>query len=264
MSAQLEGFDGWLRRLDRRATSWGVLLAGAAVLGLGWSLQSWLAARAELAAAARESASAASADLELELAERGALRDLVAADLQRAKETASSLTRSRRALFEGGLRVSEETRLLQKQWEIMSTWLRLDEEADRVHVMNGDQSAMSVPIDGARPRAVGGESRALPPRAAITSKERYAHPERPAADSSQGLLNWEPPQVGTSVRANALGEYVLFTREGVIVHGPPKKEAEHESYPHLCLSLPAPAARRLYASSFIGTRIILRPENHKP
>jgi hypothetical protein len=256
-----EQLEAWLRRADRRAGAPALLLAGAAVLFAGWSLQSWLAARTELAASSREAAAAAVADLELELAERGALRDLVAADLERARENASSLTRSRRALFEGGLRVSEETRLLQKQWEIMSTWLRLDEEGDRVHVMNGDQSAMSVAVDGARPRAVGGESRALPARGTITSKERFAHPERPVADSSQGLLNWEPPQVGTSVRANALGEYVLFTREGVIVHGPPKKEAEHEAYPHLCLSLPAPAARRLYASSFIGTRIILRPEN---
>lgn len=255
-----ERFDAWLRRLDRRASAWALLAAAGLVLLAGWSLQSWLEARKDLAAASREAASAALADLELELAERGALRDLVAADLERARENASSLTRSRRALFEGGLRVSEETRLLRKQWEIMSTWLRLDEEGDRVHVMNGDQSAMSVPVDGARPRQVGGESRPLPARAAIVSKERFAHPERPVSDSSQGLLNWEPPQVGTSVRANALGELVLFTREGLIVHGPPKKEAEHEAYPHLCLSLPPPAARRLYASSFIGTRIILRTE----
>lgn len=256
-----ESFDGWLRRLDRRPGPFALLAAGAAALLLGWSLQAWLEARAELAVEARQSVSAVLADLELELAERGALRDLVAADLERARENASSLTRSRRALFEGGLRVSEETRLLQKQWEIMSTWLRLDEEGDRVHVMNGDRSAISVPVEGARPRAVGGDARPLPARATIVSKERFAHPERPVSDASQGLLNWEPPQVGTSVRANALGELVLFTREGIIMHGPPKKQAEHEAYPHLCLSLPPPAARRLYASSFIGTRIILRPEN---
>lgn len=255
-----ERFDAWLRRLDRRADALVLLAAGAGVLLLGWALQSWLEVRTGLAAVSRESAAAALADLELELAERGALRDLVAADLERARENASSLTRSRRALFEGGLRVSEETRLLRKQWEIMSTWLRLDEEADLAHVMNGDQSAMSVSLQGARPRAVGGVDRPLPARAVISSKERFAHPERPVADTSQGLLNWEPPQVGTSVRANALGELVLFTREGLIVHGPPKKEAEHEAYPHLCLSLPPPAARRLYASSFIGTRIILRTE----
>lgn len=252
--------DSWLRGSGRRAGPLALLAAGGGVLLLGWSLQSWLLARAQLAGAARESVAAALSDLELELAERGALRDLVAADLKRAKETAAGLTRSRRALFEGGLRVSEETRLLQKQWEIMSTWLSLDQAAGRLHVMNGEQSALSVDIGGASPRAVGGEARPLPARAVIVSKERFAHPERPPADASAGLLNWEPPQVGTSVRANALGEFVLFTREGLIVHGPPKKEPEHESYPHLCLSLPAPAARRVFAASFIGTRILLRPE----
>lgn len=254
-------FDARLRRLDRRAGAFALLAAAAAVLGGGWLLESWLGARATLARADRETAAAVRADLELELAERGALRDLVAADLARAKENASSITRSRRALFEGGLRVSEETRLLRKQWEIMSTWLSLDDAVDRVHVMNGDQSASSVQLDGARPRVVGGELRPLPARATIVSKERYAHPERPVSDSTGGLLNWEPPQVGASVRANALGEYVLFTREGLIVHGPPKRAAEHEAYAHLCLTLPAPAARRLYAAAFIGTRIILRPES---
>ncbi len=252
--------DAWLRRGDRRAGVLALVTVGAAALALGWTLQAWLAARAELVALDRESAAAARADLELELAERGALRDLVAQDLARAKENASSLTRSRRVLFEGGLRVSEETRLLQKQWEIMTTWLRLDEAADRVHVMNGEQAASTWELGGARPRVVGGELKALPGRATIISKERYAHPERPKADAAGGLLDWEPPQVGTSVRASALGEYVMFTREGLIVHGPPKKEAEHEAYPHLCLTLPAATARRLYVAAFIGTRIILKPE----
>ncbi|MDX6769442.1 MAG: hypothetical protein SF051_07910 [Elusimicrobiota bacterium] len=252
--------DAWLRRGDRRAGAFALLAAGAGVLGAGWALQSWLAARAELVAVEREAAAAARAELELELAERGALRDLVAEDLARAKENATSLTRSRRALFEGGLRVSEETRLLQKQWEIMSTWLRLDADADRVTVMKGDQAASDWPLEGARPRAVGGELKPLPARATIVSKERYAHPERPKSDATGGLLDWEPPQVGASARANALGESVMFTREGLVVHGPPKKEAEHEAYPHLCLTVPTATARRLYAAAFIGTRIILRPE----
>lgn len=253
--------DVWLRRADRRAGPLALLASAAGALLLGWSLQSWLAARAAQARVEREAVSAARADLELELAERGALRDLVAADLERAKTEASSLTRSRRALFEGGLRVSEETRLLQKQWEIMSTWLRLDEEGDRVHVMNGDQTAQSLALEGARARVVGAVSKPLPPRATIVSKERYAHPERPVSDSSGGLLNWEPPQVGTSARANALGEFVLFTREGLVVHGTPMKEAEHEAFPHLCLALPPATARKLYAAAFIGTRITLKPES---
>lgn len=255
--------DDWLRLSAERAGAPALLLAGASVLVAGWMLQSWLGARAELAAGARAAAAASREELELQLAERAALRDLVAEDLARARESASSLTRSRRALFEGGMRVSEEARLLRKQWEIMSTWIRVDLEGGRVHVMNGEQSAQSLPLEGAAPRAVGGETRPLPARAIIASKERFAHPERPVADSAGGLLRWEPPQVGTSVRANALGEYVLFSREGLIVHGPPKKESEHEAFPHLCLTLPAGTARRLYAASFIGTRLEL-PKEKKP
>ncbi|MEK7244930.1 MAG: NADP-dependent malic enzyme [Pseudomonadota bacterium] len=38
---------------------------------------------------------------------------------------------------------------------------------------------------------------------------------------------------------------------------PPLKKAEHEDFPHLCLSLPQPVARRLYTQSFVGTKILL-------
>ncbi len=99
----------------------------------------------------------------------------------------------------------------------------------------------------------------MPRAAAIMSKERFAHPERPRSEQVGGQLQWEPPQVGTSVRANALGEYVMFTREGLVLHGPPLRAAEHEAYPHLCLSLPAATAARLYAKSFVGTKIALLP-----
>ena len=110
---------------------------------------------------------------------------------------------------------------------------------------------------GARARPVGGEKRALPAGAVIISKERFASTERPRFEQAGGQLQWDPPQVGTSVRANALGEFVLFTKEGLVLHGPPLKKAEHEAYPHLCLSLPLAAARRLYAQSFVGTKILL-------
>ena len=42
-----------------------------------------------------------------------------------------------------------------------------------------------------------------------------------------------------------------------MLHGPPLKAAEHEAYPHLCLSLSRPVAARLYALSFVGTKILL-------
>jgi hypothetical protein len=247
-----------LNRLDRRAPLLGLLAAGALLLFVPWELQSWLSAHARLTRAAGDAANTALDDLDQEVSERQALRDLVARDLGSAKKSAASLSISRRALFEGGLALSEEERLLQKQWEIMTTYLLVDVAGDRVEVMRGEQAFETWPLKGAIPRAVGGEKKLLPKIATIVSKERFAHAERGKSEVTGGRLDWEPPQVGTSARARALGEYVLFTREGLIIHGPPLDKAEHEAYPHLCLSLPAATAARLYERSFIGTRVLLK------
>ena len=247
-----------LSSLDRRVSALELLLAGAAILTGLWMLGRWVESRALLAAEDRAVLAVAREDLELDLAERQALRDLVSRDFARAKASAASLSLSRRALFEGGLAASEEKRLLEKQWEIMNLWIRLDEAADRAHLMHGDQISESLTLTGARARVVGGETRPMPANAAIISKERFANPERPKSEQVGGQLQWEPPQVGTSVRASALGEFVMFTKDGLIIHGPPLKKAEHEAFPHLCLSLPLPAARRLYQQSFVGTKILLR------
>lgn len=254
MSATLESR---LRSLDRRVGAAGLLLTGAAVLGAAWQLGEWAAASAEAAAGERAALTVAREDLDLDLAERQALSDLASRDFKRAKESAATLSKSRKALFEGGLAVSEEKRLLEKQLEIMSLWIRLDEENDKVHLVRGDQTAETLALAEARARAVGGEARPLPKSATVVSKERFASPERPKSEQVGGQLQWEPPQVGTSVRASALGEHVLFTKEGLVVHGRPLKEAEHEAYPHLCLSLPGPVARRLYERSYVGTKILL-------
>lgn len=254
MSGDLESR---LRSLDKRVGALGLLAAGAGVLLALWALESWVSGHAARAADERAAMSVAREDMELDLAERQALADLVTRDLKRAKASAASLTMSRKALYEGGLALSEEKRLLEKQLEIMSLWIRIDEAGDKAHLMRGEQSAESLPLAGAKARAVGGDARALPRSATVISKERFAATERPKTDPGAGLLQWEPPQVGTSVRANALGEFVLFTREGLVLHGPPLKAAEHEAFPHLCLSLPRPAASRLYSQIFIGTKILL-------
>lgn len=246
-----------LNGLDRRVGALGLAAAGAAVLAGLWMMGRWAAAHAARAADERVALSVALEDLELDLAEREALSALVSQDFARAKASAATLSRARKALFEGGLALSEEKRLLEKQLEIMSLWLRLDEESGKVHLVRGDQIAESLLLDGARPRAVGAETRPLPKTATIISKERFASTERPKSDQVGGQLQWEPPQVGTSVRASALGEFVLFTKEGLVLHGPPLKEAEHEAFPHLCLALPRPVAARLYAKSFVGTKILL-------
>jgi hypothetical protein len=68
--------------------------------------------------------------------------------------------------------------------------------------------------------------------------------------------------VGTSVRSNALGEYVLFTNSKLVLHGPPRNAADHEAFPHLCLGLSLDAARNLYRHSFIGTKILTASGEH--
>ena len=249
---------GLLQNLDRRAPALALLAAGLLPLLACWALQSWVTARARLAQADAEAAGVALDDLDQELSERQALRDLVARDLANAKRSAASLSRSQRVLFEDGLAVSEEKRLLEKQWEIMTTYLLVDLPGDRVQVMRGEQAYETWPLSGARPRATGSESKPMPKLATIVSKERFAHVERGKSEETGGRLDWEPPQVGTSARARALGENVLFTREGLVIHGPPLDKAEHEAYPHLCLSLPAATARRLYERSFIGTRVLIK------
>ena len=51
----------------------------------------------------------------------------------------------------------------------------------------------------------------------------------------------------------------MFTRGSLILHGPPKKEAEHKAFAHYCLGLSLKVARRLYENSYIGTRIVIKP-----
>lgn len=255
-----ETLESRLRALDRRVGALGLAAAGAAIIGCLWLLGRWVTENAARAADERAALTVAREDLDLDLAERRALSALVSRDFARAKASAATLSRSRKALFEGGLALSEEKRLLEKQLEIMSLWIRLDEENDKVHLVRGDQIAESLLLAGARPRVVGAETRAMPRNATIISKERFASTERPRSDQVGGQLQWEPPQVGTSVRASALGEFVLFTKEGLVLHGPPLKEAEHEAFPHLCLALPRAVAARLYSQSFVGTKILLAAE----
>lgn len=252
--------EAWLRRLDRRVSVPALLAVALLILAAAWLLEAWLKAGAGAAASEREAVAASLEEMENEISARSALRDLALRHLDRAKISAASLSRSRRVLFEGGLAVSEEKRLLEKQWEIMTTFLLVEPASDRVQIMRGEQALEGVPLGGALPRAVGGDKRPMPRVAAIVSKERFAAPERGKSDQIDGQLLWEPPQVGSSSRARALGEHVMFTKEGLILHGPPLDRAEHDSFAHLCLGLPAPTARKLYAKSFIGTKVRLDPQ----
>ncbi|MBI3553417.1 MAG: L,D-transpeptidase [Elusimicrobia bacterium] len=193
------------------------------------------------------------------LSDAASFRDMKVRDLARLKVELSKLTTARRALYEGGLQLQEERRLLEKQWEIVSTYLLVDQDAKRINLMRADQALESYPIAYLPPESFGGESRPLPKETVIVSKERFAHPERGKSEQVNGQLVWEPPQVGTSARANALGEFVMFTRGPLILHGPQKKEDEHKAFAHDCLGLSGPVARRLYQSATIGTRIVIKP-----
>jgi hypothetical protein len=194
------------------------------------------------------------------LSEAASMRDLKRKDLERFRGELAKLTNARRELFEAGLGMQEERRLLEKQWEIVSTYLLVDTDARKIHLMRGEQSLESWPIADAPAEALGGETRSLPKESIIISKERFAHPERAKSEEVAGQLQWEPPQVGTSVRANALGEYVMFTRGPLVLHGPPKKDAEHKAFAHFCLGLSLASARKLYNSAYIGTKIVIKPQ----
>jgi len=190
------------------------------------------------------------------------LKSLKQQDVSRFKQGLSGLVQSKRSLYEAGLSLQEEKRLLEKQWEIMTTYLVLDQQSERVLLMEGDQVQKSLPVTYFPPRAFGNLNRAWPAITRIISKERFAHPERGKAEIVDGKLQWNPPQVGSSVRSNALGEFVMFTQSGLILHGPPKKEEEHQAFPHICLGLSLSQARELYRKSFIGTKIVT--ESVKP
>jgi hypothetical protein len=251
--------DKWAQRGAKKAHPVAVFAAGALVLvamnaGRQRLREQVLERRAALALLAPRLESTADA-----LAEASSYRDMKLKDLERFRAELSKLADARRALFEGGLQLQEEKRLLEKQWEIVSTYLLVDQDAKKVSLMRGDQALESYPFFYDPPEAFGNETKPLPKETTVVSKERFAHPERPKSEQVAGQLQWEPPQVGTSQRANALGEFVVFTRGPLILHGPQKKEDEHKSFAHFCLGLTKYSAQKLYQNTFIGTRIVIKP-----
>lgn len=185
------------------------------------------------------------------------LQELKAGDVSQFKSGFSTLAKSRKELFETGLSLQEERRLLDKQLEIMTTYLIVNPSLQRVLLMRGDQPMQSFLLAYFPLRAFGGAPEQLPATVRIISKERFAHPERGKSENLNGKLTYEPPQVGTSVRSNALGEFVIFTNSKLILHGPPLNSENHETFPHICLGLDLNAARTLYRNTFIGTRVIV-------
>jgi hypothetical protein len=248
---------GISQTLSRRARPALTAAVGLAILAAGHLTGSWVLSHAEprrsewqLLAKEREKAAAAAADLQ-------SLRELKAEDVARLKASLAGLTDARRTAFEAGLALQEEKRLLEKQWEIMTTYLLIDPPERKVHLMRGDQSLKSFSLSYSS-AAFGGLTKPLPQTVWVVSKERFAHPERGVSEQEDGQLRYEPPQVGTSVRANALGEFVMFFTGGLVLHGPAKKLADHAAFPHHCAGLSLAGAKKLYSETFMGTKLVFR------
>ena len=246
-----------LERLSRRARPLAIIGCGLVILLVlhGWRLS--LRAKAEAARRGNEVLAERAEESAQLLAEAASQRDERLKRLAVFRKGLPKLTEDRRQIYESGLQLQEEKRLLEKQLEIMTTYLLIDELERQVHVMRAEQALETYPFGFSGPRSYGG-AKAAAALDAVVSKERFAHPERPKSEQVAGQLQWEPPQVGTSARVNALGEYVVFARGALILHGPPAKEDEHTSYPHACLELSLPVAKRLYAAANIGTRIVMK------
>lgn len=247
-------------RVGRKAPRPWLLAVAVLVLGGLNAARAGLRRAALEARAQRAALSAALSESSDALTENRSLRDERAKELARFKGELGGLTRSRSALYEAGLELQEEKRLLEKQLEIMTTYLLVDEQSHKISVMRGEQALETYPFSPEGPTLEGDETRSLPLLTRVVSKERYAHPERGKAEQGpDGRLEWVPPQVGTSVRANALGEFVIFTHGPLILHGPPRKPAEHHAFAHYCLGLSLAVARRLYDQTYIGTKILIKP-----
>lgn len=192
-------------------------------------------------------------------AEHASFRDLKLRDVAALKKNLPSLTQSRRALFEAGLQLQEEKHLLEKQWELMTTYLLIDEGDGRLRIMRGEESLESFPLETPTAKPYGSPPYPPPPLTTVLSKERFAHPERGKYEEKDGQLSWTPPQVGPASRADALGEFVVFTRGPLILHGPAKVSKDHAAYPHYCLELSLPVARKAYAAASLGAKILIQP-----
>ena len=173
------------------------------------------------------------------------------------KAALTDMTAAKKMIYEAGLSLQEEKRLLEKQLEIMTTYLEVDGEAAKIHLLRGDQTLKSFGFS-APLRALGGEKAAAPALYRITAKERFASLERGKAEKTAAGLNWDPPQTGQGRRDSPLGEYVVFTDGPLVLHAPVPNAALHNAYPHLCAGLTLYSAKRLYESVFIGNKLLIK------
>jgi len=193
------------------------------------------------------------------LEELRVLRDLKSRDAVKYKEALKGVAKSRKGAYDAGFSLQEEKRLLEKQLEIMTTYLAINEETGHISLMRGDHSLKDFPFSYSPLRLFGNGTKRMPFSARVVSKERFAQPERGKVEESNGRLTWSPPQVGKDPRSGGLGEFVIFTDSPLVVHGPPLKKEMHEAYPHICAGVTAYTAKKIFESAFIGAKILYQP-----
>lgn len=235
----------------------GLLTAlGAGLLALLWLGGSQLSSKLEIvradAAGMGEAVSVSGAALE----ELRVLRDLKSKDAADYKKALGALAKSKRGVYEAGASLQEEKRLLEKQLEIMTVYLEVKEETGKISLMRGDHSLNDYPFQYSPLRVFGAVRQPMPPAVRITSKERFAQPQRGKVEEVSGGISWEPPQVGKDPRSGGLGEFVIFTDGPLILHGPAPKKELHDAFSHVCAGVTAYTAQKLFESAFVGTKIL--------
>src|SRR5688572_30467427 len=117
-----------------------LLLLSIALVTDGWLRRTALQQRIELRTlSANEQAALPSID------NLASLKSLKEADLDTFKQGLTDMAHSKKSLYESGLALQEEKRLLEKQWDILVTYLQLNSEAQTVTVMKGEQPVVSYP-----------------------------------------------------------------------------------------------------------------------
>ncbi|MBI4056073.1 MAG: L,D-transpeptidase [Elusimicrobia bacterium] len=176
-------------------------------------------------------------------------------DIQKIKSVLVSQTKTQKKFYEENLILADEKRQLEKQWDILITYLMLDAETGKLKLMKGDQAAKNYKVEPVQ--CWGNYILENNKPITVTSKERFAHPERGRVEIQEGQLNWIPPQVGPASRNLALGEHVLFTNTSLILHAPAKDKQQHEAYPHCCIPMRSGTAKQVYDAVYVGSRILV-------
>lgn len=243
----------------------GLLLALAAgALVLLWLAGSQVSVKAGIVRADAASLAQAVTTSASALEELRAIKDLKLRDAENNKNTLKAMAKSKKIVYAAGMSLQEEKRLLEKQLEIMTSYLEIKEETGKISLMRGDHSLKDYPLRYSPVRFFGPGKQAMPSYSRIVSKERYAHPQRGKVEELNGNISWEPPQAGKDPRSGGLGAFVIFTDGPLVLHGPAPKKELHEAFPHACAGISAYAAQKLFENSFIGNKILYTAKKNTP